>query len=295
MIFRQLIAGMPGSGKTTFIAALRHLIVAGAVPTSLRFVKMSDSEQHLNRLEEKWLACEEFPRTKAGSNTWVTLHLKDEIRNREASIAIPDLSGEAFRDVVTTGRCPRSLYDEFAASSGLLLFTNANRPVDDLEIAVVNRLAREMGEEPAQVEPIADGPPPEPVGIPFKAEDIPEEPKLVELLQTFNRRPMKAKRRLLAVIISAWDVVEPAGISPELWLSNNRPMLDQFISANTHLWQSRIYGISAQGGKLPADKKSLQRADTPSQRIQVAGPETTAHDLTAPLQWILANAAEAPR
>ena len=89
MVSKQLIAGMPGSGKTTFIAALRHLLNASRVPTSLVFDGFTDSEKHLNRLEERWLACEEVDHTPAISNAWPILRLKDTATGNGASIAIP--------------------------------------------------------------------------------------------------------------------------------------------------------------------------------------------------------------
>ncbi len=48
---RQLIVGMPESGKSTFIAALRHLLLSGAVSTELELTGLSDEERHLNSLE----------------------------------------------------------------------------------------------------------------------------------------------------------------------------------------------------------------------------------------------------
>lgn len=194
MVSRQLIAGMPGSGKTTFIAALRHLLNANRVPTSLVFDGFTDSEKHLNRLEEKWLACEEVDHTPAISNAWPTLRLKDTATGNTASIAIPDISGEAFRQIAVTGRCRRSIYEAMVESSGLLLFTNADRATDNTMIVDEVRLAGELGAD--EMGGGADD-----VGAPasFDPEKMPEETNLVELLQIMNRRPLSSSQRLLAV------------------------------------------------------------------------------------------------
>ena len=145
MITSQLIAGMPGSGKTTFIAALRHILNANRVQTSLVFDGFADSEGHLNRLEERWLACEEVDHTPARSNAWPILRLKDAATGNTASVAIPDVSGEAFRQIAATGRCRRSIYEAMVESSGLLLFTNADRAPDNTMIVDEARLALELG------------------------------------------------------------------------------------------------------------------------------------------------------
>ena len=46
---------------------------------------------------------------------------------------------------------------------------------------------------------------------------------LVELLQVMNRRPLSPSKRLLAVMVSAWDVVQPTDVNPEEWLRSEPP------------------------------------------------------------------------
>ena len=281
MVSRQLIAGMPGSGKTTFIAALRHLLNASRIPTSLVFDGFTDSEKHLNRLEEKWVACEEVDHTPAISNAWPILRLKDTATGNAASIAIPDISGEAFRQIAATGRCRRSIYEAMVESSGLLLFTNADRATDNTMIVDEARLAEELGGDEM-------GGGAGDVGAPasFDPEKMPEETNLVELLQVMNRRPLSSRQRLLAVIVSAWDVLQPTDVEPEAWLRMNRPMLWRYATSNPDLWTLRVYGVSAQGGSFPAQREKLQVLE-PSHRIQVIGPGASPHDLTVPIHWVL--------
>jgi len=65
-------------------------------------------------------------------------------------------------------------------------------------------------------------------------------------------------------------------------------MLAQFLAANADLWNARVYGISAQGGKLPDRKRELAKIKQPSERIRVVGHGAGTHDLSAPLQWLMA-------
>lgn len=270
---RQLVMGMPGSGKSTFIAALRHLLLAGEVPTELHLSILAEEEQHLNRLEADWLAFREVPRTKPATEGWVEFHLREPENGREATVLVPDLRGEAFEQPASLGRCESDLHGALVESDGIILFTNAENDVDSLMLSDLGDL---LG-------PVADdeGVP----QLPFRPEDMPEEVKVVEFLQTANRRPLKARSRRIAVMISAWDTV-PAGTEPDAWLSNNRPMLDQFLAHNTDLWETRVYGVSAQGGKLPADRARLRKLHKPSERIAVVGHGAARHDLTAPLRWV---------
>lgn len=278
---KQLIIGMPSSGKSTFIAALRHLLVANEVDTALELTGLSDEERHVNALETEWLACREVERTKPASEGWVEFRVRNRTTAAEAVLSIPDLRGETFEQPLCAGRCVRSLYEFAGAADALLLFTSANRPDDDGLITDLNDMDEEHG----------DLPPPKrtrgkaPKLTPFNPDDMREEAKTVEFLQMINRRPMHSRRRKIGVIISAWDVV-PAGTTPANWFEGRRPMLEQFLSTNADLWEVRVYGVSALGGKLPRDKRKLARKSKPSERIIVVGPGALAHDLTSPLSWL---------
>ena len=280
MTSKQLIVGVSGSGKTTFIAALRHLLVAQKVETMLSLDRLADSEGHLNRLEERWVQCQKMDRTPLNSNAWVVFHLKNRLTGDITLVEVPDLSGEAFRQIAATGYCNRAIHEVMAEVSGVLLFTNADRPSDRLLIDDESQVADALGEDEVEssTELGAQGP--------FAPEKMPEEVQLVEVLQSMNRRPLRPRKRLLAVLVSAWDLVS-ANFSPNEWIKKNRPMLWRYATSNPEFWTVRFYGISAQGGELPTQRDELLRASEPSDRIRVVGPETKEHDLTTPIAWIL--------
>jgi hypothetical protein len=120
---------------------------------------------------------------------------------------------------------------------------------------------------------------------------MPEEAKVVELLQFANRRPHPRRCRRLGVIISAWDVVLEGGDTrpPVQWLADQRPMLSQFLQYNADAWDVRVYGVSAQGGALPRDKERLQTLETASERIMMVGDDVPTHDPTAPVAWLISG------
>jgi hypothetical protein len=275
---RQLIVGMPASGKSTFIAALRHLLIAGEVATELELTALSDDESHVNALEADWLVCKEVQRTKPATEGWVEFRVRSRATGAEAVLSVPDLRGETFEEPLCTGRCNRQLYEALAEADALLLFTNADRPDDAGLISDLNDMMD--GAAPA-----ANGKSHRKVKLaPFDPMAMPEEAKIVEFLQMANRRPLEPKLRRLGIVISAWDVVS-GGVTPEDWFAEHRPMIDQFLSNNTDVWEVRLYGVSAIGGKLPRDRKKLDRMK-PSKRIILVGEQTSAHDLTSPLSWL---------
>jgi Double-GTPase 1 len=300
---KLVIAGMPESGKSTFIAALRHLLVSQDVPTALVATRLSDAEKHLNRLENEWIACEKVERTKQTVEEWVSLFVRREDDLAEAEIVVPDFSGEAFRRPAATGHCSTAVAAMLLDIDGMLLFTNADRGVDDVRIEQFADLLADdnalrdvnavPGDMPARDDAPAKRDASRPNGtepddsVAFDPRNMPEEPLLVEMLQILNRPPRAPKERMIAIVVSAWDEVDESDLAPEDWLKRNRPMVWQYLRSNTALWKVRVYGVSAQGGRLPQDKEALQ-GKVPGHRVQIIGYGARPHDLTAPIEWLMA-------
>ncbi|OLY65079.1 hypothetical protein BWD12_11875 [Leptospira santarosai serovar Bananal] len=112
------------------------------------------------------------------------------------------------------------------------------------------------------------------------------------MLQFLLRSPFLRKRRRLAILISAWDIIKTP-IEPEKWLEREYPLFFQFIKTNQDSFEFRIFGISAQGGDISQvnDEKNNNIRDTllrkiPSQRIQCITSNHNGHDLTIPICWL---------
>lgn len=269
---RQLIVGMPESGKSTFIAALRHLLLSDTVNTELALTRLADEEKHVNDLETDWLELKQVQRTKPATEGWVEFHVRDTASGTESVLLVPDLRGETFEQPACSGRCENQLYEAVADAAGIALFTSAEREDDALMISDLGDLLDDSDQVATNE---AD---------PFDPYGMPEEVKIVEFLQMANRHPLRPKRRRIAVLASAWDVVR-SDMTPDTWLGEKRPMLAQFLQYNQELWDARVYGVSAQGGRLPQDRKRLE-ALKPAERIRIIGHGAKPHDLTAPLHWL---------
>ncbi len=281
-----MVVGMPSSGKSTYIAALRHVLLSDETPSALMLTRPADDERHLNRLQDRWLASETFERTRQASEAWVTFHVRVRSSDVEAELVVPDLRGETFERPAAAGECAKDVFEAFVDAAGLLLFTNADRPDDA-------NLISDMGELFAGEEGVADAIEVDlRASIGFQPDLMPEEAKLVELLQIANRRPQRRRLRRVAVIASAWDVVADDGDqrSPSEWLAQERPMLAQFLANNADGWETRVYGASAQGGRLPRDRERLQALENASERIMILGYGAAPHDPAAPIAWLLNGA-----
>jgi energy-coupling factor transporter ATP-binding protein EcfA2 len=239
MTQKLVIAGMPGSGKSTFIIALRHLLISQEVTTQLRAPRLSAAEKHLNQLEQRWLACEKLKRSKQSEEEWVSFFVTKDNDSTEAQIVLPDFSGEAFRRPAATGNCSSETARMLAELDGMLVFTNADRGADDVRLEPLQNVlvdadpnadvdvsnARGGSEGTISNSDEVTNRPGSESALPFDPINMPEEPLLVELLQILNRRPRVPTKRSLAVIVSAWDTVEDTGLSPTQWLQQHRPML----------------------------------------------------------------------
>lgn len=290
---KVIAAGMPASGKSTFIAALTHLLTAEQVPTELRLARLSEDEGHLSRLERAWLDATKLERTKASSEQWVSFFVEDTNTGVESELLVPDLRGELFAQPATVGRCERHLWEALIECDGLLLFTNANAGVDDMMVDQISHIVDIVSEADgnSSIEYALDSTAKEQKGpsvaSKFRADDMPEETKLVELLQALNRFPVASKRRRLALVVSAWDVVSDA--DPAEWIMTHRPMLGQYLKHAANFWEVRFYGVSAQGGDLPEHEVKLKALRRPAERVQVIGLEVKPHDLTSIVKWVAAN------
>jgi hypothetical protein len=296
---RLLLVGLRGSGKTSYLAALWHLVEAGEMPTSLVNSQLQPDREHLNRIRDKWISFQEVGRTSLRSPEMVSLMLRDSGSGADINITVPDLSGELFRLQWANRRATRS-YAEFAAEScGVLLLVHP---------AAVERSPRIP--LPPIPEP-SSSPDAEPVlGVccdgtrtglgaakpkEWTPDLVPTQVEFVELLQFVTHLHSATERFRVALVVSAWDLVRDP-ILPVSWVESHLPLLSQFLVANADTMPFRTYGVSALGGDLVKDLERLQKEAVPSHRIKVVENSLEPHgDLTAPIRFLLALDSDGPK
>ncbi len=281
---RQLFVGLPNSGKTTYLAALWHVAETGDVPGSLRVSQVHGERDHLNKIREQWLRCQPIERTSIPAERSVSFKLHSPVSGRETELCLPDLSGETFNQQWKTRQWSVE-FDRLAGESqGCLLFIHPRGVTEPERInETVDRMAGVAGETVEERDM-------ESIPIPWDPNNVPTQVKLVELTQFLRFRSFLGRPLRIAVIISAWDIVERS-FRPDTWLMRRLPLLHQYLNASADEMSFRAYGVSAQGGEL-SDAGRLQELNRPSERIVITGPDAPDHDITAPIRWLMESRAE---
>lgn len=274
-----LVVGLPAHGKTTFIAALWHVLEHGGENQALRLVELTGDRTYLNKILERWLQCEPALHTSATTEELVTFHLASEA-GRAVELSIPDMSGESFQGHWAE-RIWSAAYDQLVANaSGLLLLIHPHEVAEPVAIETAESYALSMGETPATQSSVEVEP--------FDLRKVATQVQLVDLLQMIaSRRPPLDSMRV-ALIVSAWDLVEDQGTTPSGWIQKRLPLLDQFLKSNSSIFPVRVYGVSAQGGRYPEDAERL-REMAPHERIRIVADGVPTREITVPIRWLMSS------
>jgi hypothetical protein len=276
---RLVMIGLPESGKTTFLAALFHLVrVDNGIETSLVLAEMPGERAYFLDIERTWLQLDSMEHSVHPDPTDTRLKLRNRA-GRLFEVHIPDVSGEVFDRLWEQGvwhdKVQRLTQDAF----GVLIFVRADdvRRPDVLEVL--------KGEEAVDLS-VADAEAASAADDGWRPEDVPTQTKLADLVEQVER---VAGPIPIAIVVSAWDVAERSGETPEQWLRLQLPLLWQMLESAKDVRQFRIFGVSAQGGDVrePAVKEELAARTPPATRILVRDGVATSSDLTAPLTWLL--------
>ncbi|WP_454834595.1 TRAFAC clade GTPase domain-containing protein [Pseudomonas lini] len=292
-----VIMGLPASGKTTFLAALWHLVESGETECRLKLDRYDGDLTYLNRIAQSWRTFEKVPRTSQVGDVNVTIHLLDRATGEKGAAFFPDLAGETFDQQVEGRRCRTEFVEQVSVDDGILFFINADVKDDFLSVTELNAKLPGGGAEPEaepaekSAEDLLGGEVAEKATVSmheWEPKLLPVQVRVVQLLSDFLRPPFTLRRRRLAVMISAWDLIRDSGISPDQWLAAKMPLVDQFLKSNEASFKHHIYGVSAQGVRLN-DREAVGQAAKleSSRRIQIVSAESEGHDLTVPLVWLM--------
>lgn len=295
----HVMIGLPEAGKTTYLAALWHVLCSKEVDGSLILARLEGNQSYLNEIRETWARASTISRTIPGKEPDLNFILANESGD-ELEIHVPDLSGEAFEADWVERSMGKERATILSDVSGAMLFINPKNVRSEVLISAVAGDASELEDElddegntgEQQIEDAdQNGDVMYGADVPneWRAEQAPTQIQLVDLLQILlhlnKRRPIS-----LVVVVSAWDEIKQT-IKPENWVKRELPLLWQFLKSNSNDLNSTFWGISAQGGDLEKESNKLKEIDIPSERISVVPTENgVSHDITRPLRWLMTQA-----
>jgi hypothetical protein len=285
-----LLLGLPGSGKTTFVAALWYLLQQDDLEKDLSLHGWPDVRDYLNTIAGKWTRFTPVGRnllTEGIKKIQICLENGDDL----VDLHVPDVSGESWEVLWESRSCPKDFAALAKDAYGTILFVHADNLRQPVDILTVARQAAcdepVKAVEPTEIDVEESEKPTEPPV--WNPKESPTQVILVDLLQSIFSSPDFGGERPLALVVSAWDKVADMGQTPEEFISSALPLLYQYLQYGCHYHSFKVFGISAQGGDLTQldDLKRLQAQNNPVDRILVDDGNTKTHDLTKPIAWLI--------
>lgn len=280
--------GLPSSGKTTFLAALWHVLNEHSSEIRLKLKGLSVDRTYLNQITADWQACSQVQRTKLEHEQLIVLNLESG-KNTTFDLSVPDLSGEGFEQQLVDRKISAEHHESVQRATGFALFVHPR--VKEGTRLTYSRQLNSVLDGVLTAPPVTEGASnASPSSAePWSIEKLPTQVALVELLQFALE--IAARKVRVAVVISAWDLVDKASFTgtPQEYLAREMPLLRQFLESNNDLIEHTVFGVSAQGGDIMVDeqKQALLDLDDALQRIKVLHNVESSHDITKPIAWLL--------
>jgi hypothetical protein len=294
-----MVLGFQASGKTTFAAALWHLVGSREInDTALVMGKHNGDFRYLEEIAAAWAAGWVVGRTRSEDWRPIAINLRSRVPETDIRLSFVDIAGETVERIFATREVDERVEPLIRQASGVLLFVSALRPQDDVSLVdLYLEFPDEAPPEPTDALAEAGGSAPGSTAsvetVAFEVEKSPHQVQLADLLDAFCDEPLEMRPARIAVIISAWDRAHGAA-TPEAWLQDHMPLLFQYLATHANEFKTRIYGVSAQGGHVPkkesptepSDRDKLLKEPKASRRIRVVGHGSGSHDLTHPIAWL---------
>lgn len=265
------IMGFPSAGKTTYLAALWHLLFNGDITQASPYKISSMGDAHyLTQISTTWVNVQPINRTLLeDQKESLVINVERKEDGQKLKLILPDLSGETFSNIYEKKKISDSLYSAIQTADTVLLFVNVET-IDN--ISLISKLDPSLAAS-VDTKPIERDKKLDPIAI-----------KLIELLQIVNKIK-QCNGVSLALMLSAWDLIEE-DVLPEDYVKEHMKILWQFLEVNKKCFDVRYWGVSAQGGsiKSESEQEKLRDISDPINRIQIVNQDgNKSNDITLPI------------
>ena len=233
-----LVCGLPGSGKTTYLAALWHLVQSKEIETELALQSLAFGEyEYVNEIRRRWQRGRKQIRT-VGTAPEIGLDLKSR-DGRTGRLLFLDHSGETFDQLWELRSCSQAVAEQLRIRRGVALFIRSEGIKTPMALSDMLQIEREMQEAMPelgawQVKEVQ-------TEREWSAADGPDQVKVVDLLQVLAEELQTVPQERLAIIVSAWDRLSEYS-SAEEFVARRLPLLSQYLQAGNHPFEYRITG-----------------------------------------------------
>lgn len=291
---KLLIVGYPKTGKTTYLAALWYVLNhPDELNAGLRLYKLEGNDAYLNRIQDQWLGYQEVERTKLSQEKAIFFEVQDLRSRKVLGLSFPDLSGERFDQQFEERQCSSDFAGLVANATGCLVFMHSGQVIKSVSIAAAEPVIDILEAQSDVTGLDKDARTPE-KPVPWNRTMPCIQVKTIELLQFIEHLHGSVEPFRLAIVLSAWDLVESQQKTPSAFLEMHLPLLHQFLLANNEIFSSMIFGISATGVDLSKENRTnVEKYATEiykhTDRIKVkcGNDDTPSHDLTLPIKVVL--------
>lgn len=250
------IMGYPETGKTTYLAALWHSLLNAKASDDISYeVSNIGDSTYLSSLSQTWVNAVPLARTVSGNEQRdIVIKIKEKKNDSIYELRFADLSGETFTDIYVYRKIEKDIFERIKKADGFLLFVNIGKIkkpalISNLEVSFADE---EQTEESSQRNP---------------AKDDSDCIKIIDLIQNVQKINENEIIKL-SVVLSAWDLAVK-DITPEEYIRQEMNILWQFLQSNHSSINTKIWGVSAQGGDLATEADTLRDLESPLDRIKV--------------------------
>jgi hypothetical protein len=275
-----MLIGGPDSGKTNYLARLWKALQSGSgrlksvEAPEIKYVE--DALAHL--LQGSFAPRSEMNIEESRRDFTVTLVTQDDAKR--IKVIVPDVTGELWKDAVSSSELPAEWMNLLKESSGALLFirVHSDLNVTPMDWVTARDLLKMDWAEPHQ------------------EDSIPTQVVLCELLRflqlTLRRRSDGGLPRV-AIAVTAWDRLD-AGTKesgPGAYIESEYPLFAGRLEDVTAL-KVKVFGVSVVGGDLQADPDFRQKFlesdfDTAGYVVEeIDSVVREEPDLTMPIAWL---------
>ena len=258
-----LLVGLPGSGKSTALAALWFSVKERSETCDWYLANndMPDNASRWSTLRNLWLEGQALKRTEhKPSPEMMKLKLTSHESDNKLTITVPDIAGEDFEKLYESGLFPKKHSEHLEKSEHLVFFVR----VDHYDHPVVIHAPQGQLVNMQQNKPNNQK---------WNPRKMHSGSKIIAILRGIKQLRGEVFPKI-TVVLTAWDLI-PEKCSPKEILNQRFPLLAQYLRTN---FDFDLLGLSSQGCDY-TNPRSLEGIELDEiERITVTKSEGGTHN-----------------